>query len=145
MKKILFTSFIVLALAAISQDSHAQAFEKRKLHINGGLGILNGTSIVGSGEYAFADFLGLGAAVDFNITPSNLFNLGFRGSYHFEGSDELDTYVGAQYMFTNGGYFNPHGGVRFMFNDKFGAMAEMGLTFVGKTEAQLRFGLALKL
>jgi hypothetical protein len=146
MKKVA-TLLIFSALLFLNhQSSQAQAFERRKIHVGLGLGFGSGTSALGNAEYAFAEFLGLGAAADLSLTSPIILNLGLRGSYHFTtGGEELDPYVGATYFFTNGGNFVPHGGVRYYFTDKVGGMAELGINTAGSLSVQARLGVALKL
>ena len=156
MKKLITIISIVLVLATISTESKAQAFEKGKLHIAAGMGFGTGTTaVIGHAEYAFADFLGLGAATSIGLSPTN-FDLGVRGAYHFAVNDQVDPYAGMQYMFTNGGRFEALGGLKYMFTDKVGGMFEIGLLFnpsittgaatiSASTTAQFRVGIAFKL
>jgi hypothetical protein len=157
MKKLITIITSVLVLAALSTNIQAQAFEKGKLHVGGGLGFASGnTAIIGHAEYAFADFLGLGAATSIGLSPTN-FDLGVRGAYHFAVNEQVDPYAGIQYMFTNSGRFEAMGGLKYWFSDKIGGMFEVGLLFnpgvttngtvitTSSTTAQFRVGVALKI
>lgn len=168
MKKF-FAIAVCLTLALITTQSFAQlAVDKGTKFVNLGIGV---------GGYGFytGGGIGLNAAIDIgvakNITAGavagyksygsvgsynyNSFDIGARGSYHFNellklSTDKADLYAGiglSYYSFSYGGfldnysqiYFPIHLGGRYFFTEKLGGFAELGSSL-----ATVKVGLTLK-
>lgn len=155
MKKIHFTLLLVLGLLAGTKSFAQMPIDKGTKFINLGIGLGGGYYTGGGvGFVGIADF-----GVYKNITAGvqagyhsygnayltynyHSFDLGVRGSYHFNellslANDKVDLYAGlglSYYSFSYGGYLDNYGSVyvpihlggRYLFSDNVGAFAELG-------------------
>ncbi|QHV99036.1 hypothetical protein [Spirosoma endbachense] len=169
MKKIHFSILLVIALLAGTQSFAQMAIDKGTKFINLGIGV------GGYGYYSGGGGIGLNAAADFGVAPNitvggvigyrsygsvgsynyNSFDIGARGSYHFNellslSTDKADLYAGiglSYFSFSYGGFTDTYGtvyvpihiGGRYFFSEKLGAFAELGSSL-----ATLKLGLTLK-
>lgn len=170
MKKFNFSLLLAILLLAGTQSFAQLAVDKGTKFINLGVGL------GGYGYYTGGGGIGLNAGIDFgvyrNITAGvsagyksygsvlnynyNSFDVGVRGSYHFNellklSTDKADLYAGlgiSYFSFSYGGYLDNYGAVyvpihiggRYFFSEKFGAFAELGSSL-----ATLKAGLTIKL
>lgn len=170
MKKIHFSILLVLGLLAGTQSFAQLAIDKGTKFINVGVGL------GGYGYYTGGGGVGLNAAADFGVTKNitvggvigyrsygsvstykyNSFDIGARGSYHFNellnlSTDKADLYAGiglSYFSFSYGGAFDSYGtvyvpihlGGRYFFSDKVGGFAELGSSL-----ATLKLGITFKL
>ncbi|WP_420149604.1 hypothetical protein [Spirosoma sp.] len=169
MKKIHFSILLVLGLLAGTQSFAQLAVDKGSKFINLGIGV------GGYGYYTVGSGIGLNASADFgvykNITVGavagyksygsvgtykyNSFDIGARGSYHFNellnlGTDKADLYAGlgiSYFSFSYGGFLDNYGtvyvpihlGGRYFFSENVGAFAELGSSL-----ATLKLGVTFK-
>ncbi|MCK8495684.1 MULTISPECIES: hypothetical protein [Spirosoma] len=170
MKKFHFSFLFVIALLLSTQSFAQLAIDKGTKFINLGIGV------GGYGYYSGGGGIGLNAAADFGVAPNitvggvvgyrsygsvasynyNSFDIGARGSYHFNQllnltTDKADLYAGlglSYFSFSYGGFADNYGtvyvpvhvGGRYFFSEKLGAFAELGSSL-----ATLKLGLTLKL
>ncbi|GAB2548710.1 hypothetical protein [Spirosoma aerophilum] len=170
MKKFNFCFLLVLGLLAGTQSFAQLAIDKGTKFVNLGIGV------GGYGYYSGGGGIGLNAAADFGVAKNitvggvvgyrsygsvgtykyNSFDIGARGSYHFNDllnltTDKADLYAGiglSYFSFSYGGYLDSYGtvylpihiGGRYFFSEKLGGFAELGSSL-----ATLKLGLTLKL
>ncbi|MFD2573738.1 hypothetical protein ACFSUS_24070 [Spirosoma soli] len=172
MKKFHFAFLLVLGLLAGTQSFAQLAVDKGTKFLNLGIGVGGYGYFSGSGIGLNA---GLDAGIIKNVTVGGLvgyrsygsgvnsFDLGVRGSYHFNellqlGTDKADLYAGvglSYYRISYGDYyagipgfsnsyntvyFLGHIGGRYFFTDKIGGFAELGSSL-----ATLKLGVTIKL
>jgi hypothetical protein len=168
MKKL---NFLLLAIGLlVGTQSFAQlAVDKGTKFVNLGVGL------GGYGYYSGGGGIGLNAAADFGVAKNitvgavagyrsygsvgaynyNSFDIGARGSYHFNeilnlGTDKADLYAGlglSYFSFSYGGYLNNYGAVyvpihiggRYFFSENLGGFAELGSSL-----ATLKLGITFK-
>lgn len=169
MKKIHFIFLLAIGILASTQTFAQMQIDKGTTFINLGIG-------VGGYGYFNGSGVGLNAGADFgvykNITAGGVigyrgygdgvssFDLGARGSYHFNellslSTDKADLYAGIglsyyRLSYGNGYYYNLgsystvyvpiHIGGRYMFSNNIGGFAELGSSL-----ATLKLGVTLKL
>ncbi|WP_338874081.1 hypothetical protein WBJ53_00440 [Spirosoma sp. SC4-14] len=169
MKKIHFSILFVIALLASTQSFAQMAIDKGTKFINLGIGV------GGYGYYTGGGGIGLNAAADFGVTKNitvgavagyrsygsvasysyHSFDIGARGSYHFNellnlGTDKADLYAGlglSYFSFSYGGYLDNYGtvyvpihiGGRYFFSENIGGFAELGSSL-----ATLKLGVTFK-
>ncbi|QJW92025.1 hypothetical protein HNV11_22895 [Spirosoma taeanense] len=170
MKKFNFLFLLAFVLLAGTQSFGQLAIDKGTKFINLGIGV------GGYGYYTVGGGIGLNAAADFGVTKNitvgavagyksygsvgaykyNSFDIGARGSYHFNEllsltSDAVDLYAGlglSYYSFSYGGYLDNYGAVylpihlggRYFFSQNVGGFAELGSSL-----ATLKLGVTFKL
>lgn len=168
MKKFHFAILLVIGLLASSQSFAQMAIDKGTKFINLGIG-------VGGYGYYTGGGVGFNASADFGVTKNitvgavagyksygsiasynyNSFDIGARGSYHFNellslGTDKADLYAGlglSYYSFSYGGYLDNYGtvyvpihiGGRYFFSENVGGFAELGSSL-----ATLKLGVTFK-
>lgn len=168
MKKI-FSLVFALTLLASSASFAQLAVDKGTKFINLGVGI-------GGYGYYSGGSVGFNAAADFGVAKNitvgavagyrsygsvstynyNSFDIGARGSYHFNEllnltTDKVDLYAGlgvSYFSFSYGGFIDSystvyvpgHIGGRYFFSEKLGGFAELGSSL-----ATLKVGVTLKL
>lgn len=122
-------------------------FQKGNCIINAGLGIGYGIPVSASAEWAVATnmingnngAIGVGPFLSFNLPTGSRymgFDLGVKGSFHYQWVDKLDTYAGLALAFHgyNDYYNNFYSGVgisalvgaRYYFWDNIGLYSELG-------------------
>ena len=165
MKKFNFSILLVIAMLAGTQSFAQMSIDKGTKFVNLGIGV--------GGGYYYSAGVGLNAAVDFgvakNITVGGSvgyrsfgdgyggFDIGARGSYHFNellnlSTDKADLYAGLgltyfKYTGFASVYYDPsfiavpiHIGGRYFFSDKVGGFAELGSSI-----SVLKLGVTFKL
>jgi hypothetical protein len=169
MKNLHYTLLLVFSLIASTQSFAQLAVDKGTKFANLGIGV------GGYGYYTGGGGVGLNASLDFGVAPNitvggvvgyrsygsvsnynyNSFDIGARGSYHFNEllsltSDKIDLYAGlglSYFSFSYGGFASNYGtvyvpihlGGRYFFNEKIGAFAELGSSL-----ATLKLGVTAK-
>ncbi|GAB3539890.1 hypothetical protein [Spirosoma fluminis] len=170
MKKFHFSFLLVLGLLAGTQSFAQLAVDKGTKFINLGIGV------GGYGYYTGSSGIAFTAAADFGVTKNitvgavagyrsygsvgtykyNSFDIGARGSYHFNellnlSTDKADLYAGlglSYFSFSYGGYLDNYGAVyvpihlggRYFFSDNVGGFAELGSSL-----STLKIGVTFKL
>lgn len=170
MKKFNFLFLLVIGLMVSTQSFAQLAVDKGTKFINLGIGV------GGYGYYTGGGGIGLNAAADFGVAKNitvgpvlgyrsygsvgtykyNSFDVGARGSYHFNellnlGTDKADLYAGlglSYFSFSYGGFLDNYGAVyvpihvggRYFFSESLGGFAELGSSL-----ATLKLGVTFKL
>lgn len=176
MKKIILTAFAFLFAITLINEVQAQQFQQGQMDLNVGVGLVPtfGTGDVGiplsvSLDYGFNDQISLGGYVGYAGSNDNFPFLGkvsytylifgARGAYHFELTENLDTYAGlllgyniASVSVENsspgmpepdaaGGFaYSLFAGARYHFSEKIGVFGEIGYGI-----SVLNLGLTVKL
>jgi hypothetical protein len=165
MKKFHFSFLFVIAMLAATQSFAQLAVDKGTKFVNLGIGV--------GGSYYYNTSVGFNGAIDFGVTKNITvggavgyrsfgegyggFDLGARGSYHFNEllnltTDKADLYAGLgltyfKYTGPYSSFYNSsfisvpiHIGGRYFFSDNFGGFAELGSSI-----SVLKLGVTFKL
>ncbi len=155
MKKLHFLMLLAIGLLAGTQSFGQLAVDKGTKFINLGIGLGGGyyagggIGFVGAADFGVYKNITVGAQAGYHSYGNaylsynyHSFDLGVRGSYHFNEllklpTDKADLYAGlglSYYSFSYGGYLDNYGSIyvpihiggRYFFTDKVGAFAELG-------------------
>lgn len=176
MKKLFISAIVLLFTIVLTNEAQAQKFQQGQIDLNlgVGLGATFGTGDIGlplslSLDYGINDNISIGGYVGYAGSNENLpfvgeisytyLIVGARGAYHFDVTENLDTYAGlllgynissvsiensiagAPERDAGGGFtYSIFAGARYHFTDKIGAFGEIGYGI-----SVLNLGLTVKL
>lgn len=171
MKKSLYLS-LILTLFVSSFSLAQMAIDKSSRFVNAGIGVggygfFNGSGVGLNASYdqGILDDITVGVLAGYRSYGNTVssFDIGVRGSYHFNklinlSTDKVDLYAGlgiSYYRLSYGDFYSNvpgfsnsysttyipfHAGARYFFSDKLGGFAELGSSL-----ATLRLGITFKL
>ncbi|MFR9602884.1 MAG: hypothetical protein SNG02_03310 [Rikenellaceae bacterium] len=136
MKKLLL---LVALFVGVVSSSSAQSFDSSSRYVGLSVGLFSGIGapISITYEQAVTDDIGVGALLGWSSYRENSVGytnvlLGARGNYHFLDNAKFDVYAGLILAYNAASYssggliFGGQVGGRYLFNDRFAAVAEIG-------------------